>query len=161
MSKSLKQYRPNAAVVVFNERGKVLIGHRRGEVGNHCWQFPQGGIDAGEAPLQAAYRELFEETGIRSKHVEKIGKIKGWLTYDFPEDVSFAPNKRKHWHGQKQKWFAMRFLGRDKHIRLDRHHPPEFDQWAWANLDEVPQMTIYWKRDVYLKVIEEFSRFAQ
>ncbi len=160
MKRDLEKYRANAAVVVFNARGKVLICHRAGEIGDHCWQFPQGGIDKGEKPLQAAYRELFEETGIERKYTEKIGKIKGWLAYDFPEDVNFAPNKRKHWLGQKQKWFAMRFLGKGEHIKLDMHQPPEFDQWMWADLAQVPQMTIYWKRDVYHQVVCEFSRFT-
>lgn len=159
-TKSLALHRPNAGVVVFNAKGQVLLCHRRGGVGALNWQFPQGGIDKGEKPLTAAYRELQEETGIKKKHVHKIGKTKGWLSYDFPEDVTIAPAKRRKWKGQKQKWFAMRFLGVDKHIRLDRHKPQEFDKYLWVELADTPAMVIEWKRHVYEELAREFADFA-
>ncbi|VAV86651.1 Adenosine (5')-pentaphospho-(5'')-adenosine pyrophosphohydrolase [hydrothermal vent metagenome] len=157
---NLDNHRPNAAIVLFNQQGQVFVGRRAGETGKHCWQFPQGGIDAGEKPLAAAYRELKEETGIKRKHVQLLGKIKGWLPYDFPDDINIARNKRKRWDGQKQKWFAMRFSGKKKHIKLDKHLPVEFDKWAWVDLADTPQMTIKWKRESYRIVVEEFTRFV-
>ncbi|MBL4597000.1 MAG: RNA pyrophosphohydrolase [Robiginitomaculum sp.] len=156
----LENYRPNAAVVLFNHQGQVFLGRRAGKPGAHCWQFPQGGIDAGEKPLAAAYRELREETGIKRKHVRLIGKIKGWVAYDFPADIALARAKRKRWSGQKQKWFAMRFLGKDKHINLQHHLPAEFDEWAWVDLVSVPNMTIAWKHEVYQLLVAQFSKFV-
>lgn len=160
-TKSLALHRPNAGIVVFNAQGQVLLCHRKGTVGALTWQFPQGGIDKGEKPLTAAFRELYEETGIKQKRVRKLGKTKGWLSYDFPADVTIAPAKRRKWKGQKQKWFAMRFLGADKHIRLDRHKPQEFDKYLWVNLADVPPMVIEWKRPVYDALVREFARFAE
>ncbi len=160
-TKTLAFHRPNAAVVVFNKKGKVLICRRAGERGKDCWQFPQGGIDSGEKALAAAYRELREETGIRRRHVKLMGKIKGWVAYDFPDNVYMAPVKRKRWRGQKQKWFAMRFSGKSRHIRLDGHGSPEFDKWKWVDLAEVPDMTIGWKRKTYKQVAKLFARFSK
>ncbi len=157
----LDKYRPNAAIVVFNKKGKVLLCRRAGETGERCWQFPQGGIDQGEKPLAAAYRELCEETGIKRKQVRKIGKIKGWLTYDYPDDVKAAPRKRRHWQGQKQKWFAMRFSGPDSAIDLNAHKPVEFDEWCWIKLEKTPQKVIKWKSHVYDEVVRAFARFAK
>lgn len=158
--KSLAQHRPNAGIVLFNEQGKVLLCHRKGAVGALTWQFPQGGIDKGEKPLTAALRELTEETGIKPKHVRKLGKTKGWLSYDFPADATIAPSKRRKWKGQKQKWFAMRFLGTDKHIRLNKHKPQEFDKYLWVELADAPFMVIEWKRHVYEELVCKFERFA-
>jgi len=159
--KDLQQHRPNAAVVLFNRQGKVWMGRRANSQGEHIWQFPQGGIDEGEKPRAAAIRELAEETGISPAHVKKIGKIKGWLAYDFPEDVREAPNKRLLWNGQKQKWFAFKFLGKDSDFQLDAHQPQEFDAWKWVKLEDAPEKIIPWKRHVYEEVVREFSRFSK
>ncbi len=159
--RDLDLHRPNAAVVVFNHKGQVFMGRRAGERGTACWQFPQGGIDQGEKPLAAAFRELEEETGINKKHVIKLGKIKGWVAYDFPKDVRFAPNKRKNWRGQKQKWFAFYFTGNDKHIRLDLHKSIEFDKWAWVDLVNTPGKTIQWKYGVYQLVVKKFTKYER
>ena len=159
-TRKLERHRPNAGMVVFNRDGKVLLCRRCGSSNARSWQFPQGGIDAGEKPLAAAKRELHEETGIPPDKVKKIGKIKGWLAYDFPDDVRHAPTKRQRWDGQKQRWFAFRFLGEDKDINLEAHQPPEFDRWEWVDLNKAPQKVVAWKRHVYEQVVKAFSRFA-
>jgi len=154
-------HRPNAAVVLFNHHGQVLMCRRAGERGRNCWQFPQGGIDDGEKPLDAAIRELEEETGIGKKYVVKIGKYKGWLPYDFPANIKFAPSKRKQWLGQKQRWYAFLFLGKDSQIRLDAHKSVEFDKWMWIDLEKTPARTIKWKRRVYHKLVDKFAPLAR
>ncbi len=158
--RKLKNHRPNAAIVLFNKDGKVWLGRRANGSGAHVWQFPQGGIDEGEKPLVAAKRELAEETGIRTDLVKKLGKVKGWLAYDFPDDVMQAPNKRLLWDGQKQKWFAFQFLGKDSDINLNAHSPAEFDDWKWVDLDEAPKGIIAWKRPVYDEVVRQFSKYC-
>lgn len=157
---ALDRHRPNTGMVVFNRQGKVLLCRRTGGSNARCWQFPQGGIDTGEKPLAAAVRELHEETGISPKKIKKIGKIKGWLAYDFPDDVRHAPTKRLHWNGQKQRWFAFRFLGKDKDINLEFHNPPEFDAWKWVDIAAAPKKVVAWKRHVYKQVVKTFSRFS-
>ncbi len=157
----LDKHRPNAAVVLFNKKGKVWMGRRAHTDGTNVWQFPQGGIDEGEKPLDAAIRELEEETGIRPGLIKKLGRVKGWLAYDFPDDVMQAPNKRLLWDGQKQKWYAFLFLGKDSDIHLDAHQPPEFDDWRWVKLKDAPKKIIPWKRPVYDEVVREFSQFCK
>jgi len=122
---------------------------------------PQGGIDPGESPETAALRELEEETGITADTVTLIGDIPGWLAYDYPPDVREDPRFRKKRHlGQKQRWFALRFSGRDTDIDLERHGEVEFDAWRWGDLSEIPNLIIPWKRDVYQQVAEAFAKFA-
>ncbi len=152
-------YRPNVGVVLFNAAGLALYGKRTGGVEPHCWQFPQGGIDAGEDPATAALRELEEETGVPARLTEPLGRTKGWLTYEFPPEVR-ARKKNKKWKGQKQKWFALRFLGEDSHIDLDGCASDEFDAWRWAPLADAPDLVIPWKRGVYAQVVDAFARFA-
>src|SRR5688572_20123002 len=112
-------YRPCAGLCVINRKGRVLIGRRSNGPEHvdetHIWQMPQGGIDEGEKPYPAALRELYEETNIRS--VEKLGEIKDWLYYDIPRDIVGRAWKGKN-RGQKQKWYAFRFTGKDKEIDI-------------------------------------------
>jgi 8-oxo-dGTP pyrophosphatase MutT (NUDIX family)/alpha-beta hydrolase superfamily lysophospholipase len=154
-----KRYRLNVGAVVFNREGKVWLGRRidgKGEA--QIWQFPQGGVDGKEDLLDAARRELWEETGIRS--VSLIARAPGWITYDFPE--GFTGSKAiKGFAGQTQAWFAFRFEGEDAEIDLQAHHPVEFDQWRWADLAEAPDHVVAFKHDAYLKVVEAFSPIAQ
>jgi len=107
---ALAAYRPNAGIVLFNRDGLTWLGKRFQETGPWVWQWPQGGMDAGEDPAEAAYRELYEETGIRADQVMMLGTIERWLSYDFPPEV--LAQRKKNWKGQRQRWFALRFLGR-------------------------------------------------
>ncbi len=153
--KFLDKYRPNVGICVFNREGQVWLGRRAGhENHDHAWQMPQGGIDDGEEPEEAALRELWEETG--AKKADIIASTDGWLTYDLP--VHLQRSRRKgNFQGQKQIWFALRFRGSDQDFRLDLHEKPEFSTWKWVNLTEVPELIVPFKRDVYKKVVEEFK----
>jgi putative (di)nucleoside polyphosphate hydrolase len=157
-------YRPAVGVALFNRAGLVFVGRRLGGPSQvdltHFWQLPQGGIDTGEEPWPAAMRELREETNIRS--VERIGEIDEWLTYDIPRDLVGEAWNGKY-RGQKQKWFAMRFLGADSEIDVadpDGAHEPEFGDWRWEPLRNVPNLIVPFKRGVYERVAAEFARFA-
>jgi putative (di)nucleoside polyphosphate hydrolase len=150
---NLSQYRPNVGMALFNKMGLVFIGRRVGYNGQFAWQMPQGGVDRGEDFAAAAQRELFEEAGVDSNLIEEIGTIDEWLTYDFP------PNEGGRYRGQKQRWFAYRFHGKDRDIRLDLHKP-EFADWRWAVLSDTPQLVIPFKKKVYEEVARRFAPFA-
>ena len=154
----LTQYRPNVGVALFNRRGLVFIAKRIGDRHEFPWQMPQGGIDPGESPEVAALRELTEETGVQPDRITPLGSIERWLVYDFPPEVRAA--KRWHWVGQKQRWFAFRFVGTDADIDLTVDERPEFDAWRWEELSAVPSLIIQWKRPVYEQVAVEFESFA-
>ena len=158
-------YRPCVGTLVLNRAGQVWIGHRHDapnepEGPGTWWQMPQGGIDEGEDAAQAALRELYEETGMRS--VELIAESPHWYTYDLPPEL--VP---KAWggryRGQKQKWFALRFVGRDDEIVVAR--PPgqqiEFDAWRWADIGELIGLTVPFKRGVYQQVVRDFAALAK
>ncbi len=148
-------YRPAVGLVIFNQKGQVFLGRRRRQQGFWVWQFPQGGIDKGETPQEAAYRELHEETGLSKHHVAQLGEIKDWLYYDLPKE------KRKSWRGQKQKWFAVRFHGKAKHVNLKVETPPEFSRYAWGSLDDACHLIVPFKRNVYQTIAHEFKDFAK
>lgn len=153
----LELYRPNVGVVVFNGEGRVWLGRRAGTEGPRNWQFPQGGVDDGEDWEAAARRELAEETGITS--VRLLGQTEDWITYDFPPEAE-GSKIAKGWRGQKQKWFACRFDGDDDEIDLEAHPPVEFDAWRWADLDEVLDLVVPFKRAAYEQVVAAFRAFA-
>lgn len=152
----LSEYRPNVGVVLFHPDGRVWLGHRAGASGAHSWQFPQGGVDEGEALDAAARRELQEETGATS--VTYLGRTDGWLTYDFPPLV--AQELRRGWKGQKQVWFAFRFDGPESEFDLVAHHEQEFDEWRWGHLAEAPDLIVPFKRAAYEAVAAAFAPFA-
>ena len=155
-------YRPCVGIMLLNKDGKVWIGRRaikrsvqQDEPGS--WQMPQGGIDEGEDPLPAALRELEEETGISD--VEVIGKTQDWLTYDLPKHLIGTALKGKYC-GQKQKWFAMRYLGDDSAIDLEEAEDDEFDDWRWEDARALPGLIVEFKRPVYEQVVARFAHLT-
>lgn len=156
MSSDLSAYRPNVGVVLFHPDGRVWLGRRAKTPPPFNWQFPQGGVDAGEELETAARRELEEETGVSS--VTLLGRTDGWLTYDFPPD--HGGKQTRGFKGQRQVWFAFRFDGEDAEIDLEAHGTPEFDAWRWGGLDEVCELIVPFKRATYEAVVEAFQVFA-
>lgn len=158
-------YRPCVGVMVLNTDGRAFVGRRTEGPEHvdegHAWQMPQGGIDDGEDPYPAALRELYEETSIKS--VEKIGEVRDWLFYDIPRDIVGQAWKGK-FRGQKQKWYALRFTGADSEINIlnpGGGHEPEFVEWRWEKVENLPGMIIPFKRVVYNRVVEEFLPLAR
>ena len=153
----LSAYRPNVGVVLFHPDGRVWYGRRAGARPPYNWQFPQGGIDAGEDLEAAARRELLEETGVRAARV--LDRTQDWITYDFSPEV-LASRDARGWRGQKQIWFAMRFEGQEAEIDLNLHHEVEFDAWRWGRLDEAADLIVPFKRTAYEQVVAAFARFG-
>ena len=159
-------YRPCVGQMVINRDGLVWVGCRAdaqndAEGRGVWWQMPQGGIDEGEDPAAAAVRELFEETGMHS--VELIAEHPAWVTYELPRDL-LGTAWGGRFRGQKQKWFAYRFLGKDSEIIIDppagEPHRAEFVAWRWAPAAELLDLIVPFKRDVYRQVLADFARLA-
>uniref|UniRef100_UPI003340C0DE RNA pyrophosphohydrolase n=1 Tax=Castellaniella defragrans TaxID=75697 RepID=UPI003340C0DE len=146
-------YRPNVGIILVNQKNEVFWGKR---IREHAWQFPQGGIKHGETPVQAMYRELHEEVGLRPEHVRILGRTRDWLRYDVP-DHFVRRELRGHYKGQKQIWFLLRMVGRDSDVSLRSSDSPEFDAWRW-NAYWVPlDAVIEFKREVYTLALHELS----
>ena len=144
-------YRLGVGIALFNAAGLVFVGRRIDT--RNAWQMPQGGIDEDEDPHMAALRELEEETGTREAEI--IAESAEWLTYDLPPELA-AKVWQGRYRGQKQKWFAMRFLGRDSDFDLNRGHP-EFEAWRWSPFEALSETIVDFKRPLYDKLLAEFA----
>ena len=150
--------------MLLNREGRAFIGRRSDGPehvdASHAWQMPQGGVDSDEDPWQAALRELYEETNVRS--VERLGETRDWLTYDIPRAIIGRAWKGKY-RGQRQKWYALRFVGDDSEIDVAHPgggHEPEFAEWRWEPMANLPALIIPFKRKVYEQVVREFQHLA-
>lgn len=142
---------------MVNDKGEVFAGRRLGKPGvsqKHEWQFPQGGIDKGEDPLVAAKRELYEETNITS--IELLYEVPKWLSYDLPEALLGKALKGKY-RGQQQRWFVFRFVGDESEINVTHPaggaHPAEFSEWAWRPIDDMPDLIVPFKKELYRDLV--------
>ena len=152
------EYRKNVGMVLINTKGHIFAG-KRIDNNTDAWQMPQGGIDEGETPETAAFRELSEETGIHCSQVRLIGATAGWLSYDIP--VELIPKLwNGQYRGQEQKWFAFEFLGKDTDINITTKEP-EFSEWAWKSKDNLLSSIVPFKLDVYQRVFLELGRFVK
>ncbi len=146
-------YRLNVGMILCNDKGRVLWARR---AGMRSWQFPQGGIKCNEDPERAMYRELYEEIGLRDKHVRIIGRTRDWLYYKLPDRYI-----RKHslplCIGQKQLWYILRLIAHESHIRLNCSRRPEFDAWCWVDYWSPASAVVYFKRDVYRRALTELG----
>jgi putative (di)nucleoside polyphosphate hydrolase len=161
-----KPYRPNVGVALFNAKGDVLIAHRFKDDGPEViypgleWQMPQGGIDPDEDPHKAVFRELWEETGVKS--ADYLAET-DWMTYEFPP-YDGPPHRLAQFRGQRQKWFALRFTGTESEIdpiTPRNGQEPEFDEWRWERLDRVASLVVPFRKEIYQTVAREFARFAK
>lgn len=148
-------YRRNVGAVLFNRAGQVLIA-RRADVATDAWQLPQGGLDGEEDPRDAVLRELAEEIGTAEARI--LGEVEDWLAYDLPPEL-LGKALRGRYRGQLQKWFALGFTGTDAAIRLDLDPHPEFDAWRWADLEELPEIVVAFRRPIYQRLVQDFARF--
>jgi putative (di)nucleoside polyphosphate hydrolase len=148
-------YRPCVGVMLINAKGHVFVG-RRIDKEAEAWQMPQGGIDPGEEPVTAVFRELREEIGTDNARI--LTETQDWLTYDLPTQLLGRVWSGRY-RGQRQKWFALRFLGRDEDIDLNTHHP-EFEAWRWVAIDELPGLIVPFKRAIYIDLVERFRPYA-
>ena len=152
-------YRKGVGFMILNNDRKVWVGQRRNTgklIGPNTWQMPQGGIDGTETPWQAALREMKEEIG--TVNIRLITESRDWISYDFPEELH-ATLWGGRYVGQTQKWFLVEFLGKDSEINIDTRHP-EFIAWRWVDAGQLPALIVPFKRELYLKVLEEFKTYV-
>jgi putative (di)nucleoside polyphosphate hydrolase len=149
-------YRPAVGVMLINAERKVWVGQRLDST-LEAWQMPQGGLDPGENPLDGAYRELEEETGISRDLIEIIDRAKEELTYDLPDDL-IGKVWKEPWRGQRQTWFLARFLGQDSDVDIATPDP-EFRAWKWAEPAELPALIVPFKKKLYEDLLEAFAQW--
>lgn len=150
----LDGFRPNVGIMLANDRGQLLWARRVG--GHNAWQFPQGGISAGESPKQALFRELHEEVGLSRDAVEILGSTRGWLRYRLPRRY-VREDQQPVCIGQKQKWFLLRMLEEDAAVQLSRNENPEFDHWRWVSYWYPLDQVVSFKREVYRRAMKDLA----
>ena len=148
-------YRPNVGIILINAKNQVFWGKR---IRQDAWQFPQGGIQHGETPEQAMYRELHEEVGLQSCHVQILGRTRDWMRYEVPQ-TWVKRESRGNYKGQKQIWFLLRLVGRDCDVSLRASGHPEFDAWRWTEYWVELDSVIEFKREVYRMALSELVRY--
>jgi putative (di)nucleoside polyphosphate hydrolase len=144
-------YRPNVGLMLIGPERRVFVGRRLNQP--DAWQMPQGGVDKGETPVEAAFRELGEEVGTTKALL--LRETRDWITYDVPAALQ-PPHWKGRWRGQAQKWFALGFTGADADIDLAAHEQ-EFDAWRWSQADDLLGLVVAWKRPAYEVVLKEFG----
>ncbi len=145
-------YRPCVGMMILNKDNKVLVAKRLDNNAD-AWQMPQGGIDDGEDPHTAVYREMEEEIGTRNAEI--IDEHRDWLKYDLPDHMIGKIWKGRY-RGQRMKWFLMRYLGADSDINIETEHP-EFSEWKWMDMDHIPQAIVDFKRPLYEQLVTYFT----
>ena len=154
MDKEKLPMRIGVGIIVLNNQNKVFVGKRKDNPGDK-WQMPQGGVDKGESYINAMKRELFEETSIRNiKILKEVNRI---YEYELPEYLVGIIWKGK-FRGQKQKWFIAKFLGEENEINIKTKHP-EFIEWKWLEMNDLPKVIVDFKKDVYEKLLIELKKF--
>lgn len=151
---SLLPYRPCAGVMLINRDYKVFVGQRL-DSEMEAWQMPQGGIDPGEDPMEAAYRELWEETGVVRDLVEFVAVTPEPLQYDLPAELVGRLWKGK-WRGQRQLWYLFRFLGADSDVNIATSEP-EFRAWRWIEPQQLPELIVPFKKQLYIDILATFD----
>jgi len=149
-------FRPNVGIILLNQKSQVFWGKR---IRTHSWQFPQGGIDRGENPEQAMFRELHEEVGLHPHHVQVLARTRDWLRYEVP-DRYIRRDARGHYKGQKQIWFLLQLTGHDWDLNLRATDHPEFDAWRWNDYWVPLDVVVEFKRGVYEMALNELSRYV-
>ena len=153
MTEKILPLRIGVGAIVLNSENKILVGKRKDNPVNK-WQMPQGGIDKNESFLAAMKRELNEETSI--KNIQIIKELDGWFQYELPKNLIGIIWKGK-FRGQKQKWFVVRFTGKESEINLKTKHP-EFIEWKWVEMDELPKIIVDFKKEVYEKLLVKLKK---
>jgi len=148
-------FRPNVGIILLNQKNQVFWGKR---IRTHSWQFPQGGIDRGETPEQALFRELQEEVGLQAEHVRIVARTRDWLRYEVP-DRYIRKDARGHYKGQKQIWFLLQLVVPDHALNLRASTHPEFDAWRWNEYWVPLESVVEFKRGVYEMALTELSRY--
>jgi len=149
-------YRPNVGIIICNGHGQVMWARRYRQ---HSWQFPQGGIDKGESPEEAMYRELYEEVGLKPHDVRILGSTRSWLHYKLPNRM-IRHDSQPVCIGQKQRWFLLKLVSPESSINLLHTNHPEFDDWRWVSYWYPVRQVISFKRDVYRKAMKELVGHA-
>ncbi len=150
-------YRPNVGIILMRSDGSVFWARR---VSRDGWQFPQGGMNTDETPIEAMYRELYEETGLQSHHVDVLGATPGWLRYRLPRR-SIRTNSKPVCIGQKQVWFLLKLNADESQVCLDLTDTPEFDSWRWVDFWYPGDNVVHFKREVYVQALQLLSPLAR